>query len=286
MHINFMKVHQPNMPAPDFQGKSAAKTKFADSIVENDARIGRVMDKIRSLGLDENTYVFWTTDNGAWQDSEFRREVQPRQQHWFLNEKSGFPFRTPAFCSVSKGQRRLGEKEYRAPSVKPGVALRPRTQGTSIAGTCREGGARVPALAWGPNITAGSRNSDILGGLDYMATFASLAGVKLPENDREDKPIVFDSYDMSPVLFSTGPSARKSWFYFTENELTPGAVRVGRFKAAFNLRGDNGSDTGGLAVDSNLGRKGPEKIRRDCAADFRSLAGPAGALRHLHEQLY
>src|ERR1700722_5640275 len=59
----------------------------------------------------------------------FRREVQPRRQHWFLNEKSGFPFRTPAFCSVSRGRRRLGEKEYRAPSVTPRVALRPRTQG-------------------------------------------------------------------------------------------------------------------------------------------------------------
>src|SRR5215469_16367133 len=59
----------------------------------------------------------------------FRREVQPRRQHWFLNEKSGFPFRTPAFCSVSKGQRRLGEKGYRAPSVRPGVALRVGTQG-------------------------------------------------------------------------------------------------------------------------------------------------------------
>ena len=58
----------------------------------------------------------------------FRREVQPRRQHWFLSRKSGFPLRTPAFCSVSKGQRRLGEKEYRAPSVTPGVALRPRTQ--------------------------------------------------------------------------------------------------------------------------------------------------------------
>ncbi len=54
----------------------------------------------------------------------FRREMQPRRQHWFLNKKSGFPLRTPAFCSVSKEQRRLGEKEYRAPSVTPGVALR------------------------------------------------------------------------------------------------------------------------------------------------------------------
>jgi len=208
MHINFMKVHQPNMPAPEFQGKSAAKTKFADSIVENDTRIGRVMDKIRALGLDKNTYVFWTTDNGAWQD------VYPD----------------------------AGYTPYR---------------GTK--GTCREGGARVPSLAWGPGIKAGSRNSDILGGLDYMATFASLAGVKLPKDDREGKPIIFDSYDMSPVLFGKGESERKSWFYLTENELTPGAVRVGRFKATFNLRGDNGADTGGLAVDSNLGWKGPEK---------------------------
>src|SRR6516164_3956186 len=44
-------------------------------------------------------------------------------------KKSGFPVRTPAFCSVSRGPSRLGEKEYRAPSMTPGVALRPRTQG-------------------------------------------------------------------------------------------------------------------------------------------------------------
>ena len=37
-----------------------------------------------------------------------------------------------------------------------------------------------------------------------MATFASLAGVKLPTKDREGKPIIFDSYDMSPVLFGKG----------------------------------------------------------------------------------
>ena len=209
ININFMKVHQPNMPAPEYIGKSSDKTKFADSVVENDARVGHVMDKIRSLGLDKNTIVFWTTDNGAWQD------VYP---------DAGYtPFR-----------------------------------GTK--GTVREGGARVPAFAWMPGkIKPGSKNFDIVGGLDYMATFAHLAGIKLPENDREGKPIIFDSFDMSPILFDTGKSERKSWFYFTENELTPGAVRVGNYKAVFNLRGDDGSQTGGLAVDSNLGWKGPDK---------------------------
>jgi hypothetical protein len=81
----------------------------------------------------------------------------------------------------------------------------------------------------------------------------------LPKNDREGKPIIFDSYDMSPVLFGTGKSARKAWFYFTENELTPGAARVGNYKAVFNMRGDNGQSTGALAVDSSLDWKGPEK---------------------------
>jgi arylsulfatase len=208
MSVNFMKVHQPNMPAPEFEHKSLSKSKYADSVVENDTRIGRILDKVHALGLDGNTYIFWTTDNGAWQD------VYP---------DAGYtPFR-----------------------------------GTK--GTVREGGNRVPSIAWGPKIKAGSRNYDIVGGLDYMATFASLAGIKLPEKDRDGQPMVFDSYDMSPVLFGTGKSARKAWFYFTENELTPGAVRLGNYKAVFNLRGDNGQATGGLAVDSNLGWKGAEK---------------------------
>lgn len=175
--------------------------------MELDARVGRILDKLREKGLDRNTLVLFTTDNGAWQD------VYP---------DAGYtPFR-----------------------------------GTK--GTDREGGTRVPAIAWWPGkIKPHTRNYDILGGLDCMATFAALAGVDLPKNDREGKPIIFDSYDMSPVLFGTGKSKRTSWFYFTENELTPGAVRVGQFKAVFNLRGDGGVDTGGLAVDTNLGWKGP-----------------------------
>jgi arylsulfatase A-like enzyme len=208
-HINFMKVHQPNMPHPDYIHKSMSKSKYADSVHELDARIGRIMDKIREVDTDKNTLVFYTTDNGAWQD------VYP---------DAGYtPFR-----------------------------------GTK--GTVREGGNRVPAIAWMPGkIKADSESHDVVGGLDLMATFASVGGVKLPTKDREDKPIIFDSYDMSPLLFGTGKCERKNWFYFTENELSPGAARVGNYKAVFNLRGDNGVPTGGLAVDTNLGWKGAEK---------------------------
>jgi len=209
INVNFMKVHQPNMPAPEFEHKSLSKSKYADSVVELDTRIGRIMDKLRELGLDKNTLVFYTTDNGAWQD------------------------------------------------VYPDAGYTP-LRGTK--GTVREGGNRVPAIAWMPGkIAANSKNHDIVGGLDLMSTFAKVADVPLPAKDREDQPIIFDSYDMSPVLFGTGKSDRKEWFYFTENELSPGAARVGNYKAVFNLRGDDGVPTGGLAVDSNLGWKGPEK---------------------------
>ena len=99
-------------------------------------------------------------------------------------------------------------------------------------------------------------------------------GLELPENDRAGEPICFDSYDMSPALFGTGKSKRNTWFYFTENELAPGAARVGKYKAVFNLRGDGGQATGGQAVDTNLGWKGPEKYVATVPQVFDLLQDP------------
>ena len=224
INVNFMKVHQPNMPAPEFQGKSISKSKYADSVVELDSRIGDILKKLDETGEAKNTIVFWTTDNGAWQD------VYP---------DAGYtPFR-----------------------------------GTK--GTVREGGNRVPAIVrWPGKVAPDTKSAAIVGGLDLMATFAKVAGIDLPKDDREGKPIIFDSYDMTPVWEGTGPSARKSWFYFTEDELSPGAARVGNYKAVFNLRGDDGADTGGLAVDTNLGWKGASSYVATVPQVFDLLADP------------
>jgi len=224
INVNFMKNHQPNMPAPEFEHKSISKSKYADAVVELDTRVGDLLKKLDDLGLADNTVVFYTVDNGAWQD------VYP---------DAGYtPFR-----------------------------------GTK--GTVREGGNRVPAFVrWPGKVKAGSRSDDILGGLDLMATFASLAGVELPAEDRDGKPIIFDSYDMTPVWTGSGKSKRDWWFYFTEDELSPGAVRVNQFKYVFNLRGDDGADTGGLAVDTNLGWKGASKYVATVPQVFDLLADP------------
>jgi arylsulfatase A-like enzyme len=224
INVNFMKNHQPNMPAPEFEHKSISKSKYADAVVELDTRVGNLLKKLDELGLADNTVVFYTVDNGAWQD------VYP---------DAGYtPFR-----------------------------------GTK--GTVREGGNRVPTMVrWPGKIEAGSKSDDILGGLDLMATFASIAGVELPKEDRDGKPIIFDSYDMTPVWTGEGKSERPAWFYFTEDELSPGAVRVNQFKYVFNLRGDDGADTGGLAVDTNLGWKGASKYVATIPQVFDLLADP------------
>ncbi|WP_417357535.1 arylsulfatase [Flavobacterium sp.] len=208
MCINFAKNHQPNLPSKQFAGKSPAKSKYGDCVMEMDYNVGRIMDKIRELGIAEDTFVIYTVDNGAWQD---------------VHPDSGYtPFR-----------------------------------GTK--GTDREAGSRVPAIAWWPGqIEAGSDSHDIVGGLDLMATFASLAGVQLPTKDREGVAMVFDSYDMSNVLFKKGKPLRDRWFYFTESELSPGAIRIGKWKAVFNTRGDNGAIAGSDMPGQQLGWRGDE----------------------------
>ncbi|MET0543666.1 MAG: sulfatase-like hydrolase/transferase [Variovorax sp.] len=191
MSINFAKARQPNLPHPDYIGQSGTGSRHADSVVELDARIGRIMARLRELGLDRNTLVFWTTDNGAWQD---------------ICLDAG----TSSYCGARSA--------------------------------VREGGNRVPAIAWMPGrIAAGSRSDELAGGLDLMATFASIGGARLPTNDRAHRPILFDSIDMSPVLFGQGRSARRSWFYFIDNGLTPAAARVGNYKAVFGQPTDSGA---------------------------------------------
>ena len=209
MSINFAANHQPNLPSKDFVGASAVKSKYGDKVVELDAHTGTILKKIKELGLEGNTLIVYTVDNGAWQD---------------VHPDSGMtPFR-----------------------------------GTK--GTDREGGSRVPAFAvWKGKIPAGSKSSDIVGGLDFMATFAHLAGIELPKQDREGKPTIFDSYDMAPILFGEGTWERNHWEYFTETELAPGAIRIGHWKAVFNLRGDGGAEAGQDAPAAQLGWRGPEK---------------------------
>jgi arylsulfatase len=66
MDVNFMKMHNPNIPAKAFEGKSKLGN-YSDAMLELDSHIGRIMDVIRAEAPD--TIVVITADNGAWQDA-------------------------------------------------------------------------------------------------------------------------------------------------------------------------------------------------------------------------
>lgn len=56
--------HTPWMPTPEFRGKSQAGW-YGDFVCQVDALVGSVLDTLKARGLDENTVVILTSDNGA-----------------------------------------------------------------------------------------------------------------------------------------------------------------------------------------------------------------------------
>lgn len=57
--------HVPLDPHPDHAGHSAA-AEYGDVVEEIDANMGRLFAKLKALGLDDDTLVILTSDNGPW----------------------------------------------------------------------------------------------------------------------------------------------------------------------------------------------------------------------------
>ena len=115
------------------------------------------------------------------------------------------------------------------------------TQGTNggVAGPLRggkggtyEGGMREPSIAWWPGrVRAGSVCDAVAGNIDFLSTFVSLAGGRVP-TDRK-----IDGKDISPLLLgSTKKSPREVQYYFSGNNLQ--AVRSGPWKLAITRQNE------------------------------------------------
>jgi arylsulfatase A-like enzyme len=57
--------HVPMFASPAFKGKSRAGI-YGDAVEELDWSVGQVLDALRKEGIDKNTLVFFTSDNGPW----------------------------------------------------------------------------------------------------------------------------------------------------------------------------------------------------------------------------
>jgi arylsulfatase len=149
LYLAHTMPHIPVGASPAFKGKSAGGP-FGDTIEEIDWSTGEILKTLRDLGLDGNTLVVFTSDNGPW--IETTRGMKPGAPALIAREHSG-----------NAGPLR-GWKM-----------------------SAWEGGSRVPFVArWPGKIPAGRTSGEILSTLDLLPTFAALAGAALPATLRID----------------------------------------------------------------------------------------------------
>ena len=131
VHLDIFFRQQSLDAARDWKpGKKHTMPEFAALTSDVDTAIGQLLDKIASLGLRDNTYIFFMSDNGG-------RLAMP------------------------------GQKGKQLPRNHPLRAGK---------GSMYEGGLRVPFMAIGPGIQAGSVSRVPVTGLDLFPTIAELAG--------------------------------------------------------------------------------------------------------------
>ena len=61
---NSTRMHIFTHLKPESQGKTPYGV-YADGMVEHDDHVGQILDQLKALGLDENTIVMYSTDNGS-----------------------------------------------------------------------------------------------------------------------------------------------------------------------------------------------------------------------------
>ncbi len=65
LYLAHTMPHTPLAASPQFLGTSE-RGLYGDCIEEIDYNVGRILDKLKELGVDEETYVVFTSDNGPW----------------------------------------------------------------------------------------------------------------------------------------------------------------------------------------------------------------------------
>jgi len=180
LYVAHTMMHTIIDASPKFRGKSAGDL-YGDVVEEFDYETGRLLDTLDELKLSKDTLVIYTTDNGPW------------NQRAYTDRKKGHP----------KGSIFWGESG-------------PLRNGK---GSSYEGGLRAPCIArWPGKVPEGKTSDAIFATIDFMPTFATLAGYKVPA-DR-----VIDGVDQTALLLGKSKTgARDNFFYQT-------AMRKGKWK--------------------------------------------------------
>lgn len=183
LYLAHTMVHSIIDASPEFKGTSQGGL-YGDTVQELDYHTGRLLDVLDELKLRDNTLVIFTTDNGPWWNAaDFLGKRHNGQIAW-----------------GSSGPLREGK------------------------GSTYEGGLRVPCIVrWPGQVPVGHTSDAIFATIDFLPTFAHLAGFKVPD-DR-----VIDGVDQTELLTGQNAAgARDNYVYFCQGELH--ALRSGHWK--------------------------------------------------------
>lgn len=208
LYMPLTAPHLPVVPNKEFEGRSKAG-QYGDYVAEMDSIAGSVLDTLKSLGREENTLVFFSSDNGGlWHWWEFKEaddvqygRITPRGKY----EKD--------FGHQSNGSLRGTKADL------------------------WEGGHRVPLIAaWPARIRDPRVNERLVCLTDIMATVAEICGIKLPGGAAED------SISMAQHLLdakSTAPGRESVVYHSVLGEF---AIQKGKWKLILK-RGSGGFST-------------------------------------------
>jgi len=176
---------------------------YAAMVEHVDNSVGRILDEVDELGLSENTLVVYFSDNGG-----------------LISRFDRIPLLDQSIQYIYQGDTLL----YVASSNAPLRAEK---------GTVFEGGIREPFLArWPGKIQAGGVSNALVSSVDFLPTFADLAGIELPDKQ------IFDGISLVDILAGSAPDPERAifWHYPVYHHDEPAsAVRKGKWKLIHNL---------------------------------------------------
>lgn len=114
LFFSFHDIHVPRIPNKQFQGKTTMGPR-GDAIVQMDWTTGQIMKKLEELGLDKNTLVIFTSDNGPVLNDGYEDGAVEK----LGNHKPGGIYRGGKYSSFEAGTR-VPMITYWLGTIKPG----------------------------------------------------------------------------------------------------------------------------------------------------------------------
>lgn len=91
-YVSSSLVHMPVLPHPEFAGRTG-NGDWADTLAEMDYRTGQILDAIREAGIEDNTVVIYTSDNGPESTDPWQGDSGPWRGTYFTGTEASL--RTP-----------------------------------------------------------------------------------------------------------------------------------------------------------------------------------------------